>query len=248
MLLGDHMRRTGENLFRWRSYVLLVFVPFIALTLTNGEAIETTLGEWPGEVYEAFCISLVVLGEAVRIFTVGFVPAGTSGRNTKTQIAKSLNTTGLYSLTRNPLYLGNCLMYLGIVGFSQNLVLVLVLALVLGLYYERIIIAEEGFLAAKYGRDYADWSARVPAFFPRLTGWERPALPFCLRTVIKREHASIFGAFVILWLIEAGADVLGPVPEPIDAGQYIALMVAVTAEMTALYLKKRTSLLQTEGR
>ena len=40
MLLGDHMRRTGEGLFRWRSYVLLVFVPFIALTLTNGEAIE----------------------------------------------------------------------------------------------------------------------------------------------------------------------------------------------------------------
>ena len=248
MLLGDHMRQSGETLFRWRSYVLLIFVPFIALSVSRGEVIEITFGESPGDIYEAFCIGLVVLGEAIRILTVGFVPAGTSGRNTKAQIAKSLNTTGLYSLTRNPLYLGNCLMYLGVVGFSQNLVLTLILGLVLWIYYERIILAEESFLAAKYGRAYEDWAARVPAFFPRFGGWHRPALPFCLRTVIKREHASIFGAFVMLWIIEVGTDLFGGDAEGIEPGEAAALALAVAAELTALLLKKRTSLLQTEGR
>lgn len=248
MLLDDHLRRTGADLFRWRSYVLLAFLPFIALTLTHGEVIEASLGELPGDIYEAVCIVLVVVGETLRVMTVGFVPAGTSGRNTRSQIAKSLNTTGLYSLTRNPLYLGNCLMYVGIVGFSQNLVLTLILGLVLWIYYERIILAEESFLAAKYGEAYQAWAARVPAFFPRFGGWQRPALRFCLRTVIKREHASIFGAFVMLWLIEVAGEFFGADAEGIETREIVTLALAVIAELTALFLKKRTSLLQTEGR
>ncbi len=248
MLLGDHMQRTGQNLFRWRSYVLLAFVPFIVLTLRNGEVVELGLGDRIGDLYEAFCIGLVVLGGAIRVGTVGFVPAGTSGRNTKAQIAEALNTTGLYSVTRNPLYLANCLIYLGVAAFSQNLVLTLVLALVLMLYYERIISAEEAFLTRKYGRSYIEWAARTPAFLPRLGNWQRPALPFCLRTVIRREHPTIFGAFVALWLINAGLDLMGPQPEPIESSAFLALGAAVLVELAVLFLKKRTTLLRVAGR
>ena len=48
------------------------------------------------------------------------MPAGTSGRNTAKQVADTLNTTGLYSLTRNPLYLGNAVIYMAIACFLQN--------------------------------------------------------------------------------------------------------------------------------
>ncbi|MGC9453013.1 MAG: methyltransferase family protein, partial [Oceanipulchritudo sp.] len=51
---------------------------------------------------------------------------GTSGRNTKQQVAYSLNTTGFYSVVRNPLYLGNFFMYLGIALFTHHWWLVLV--------------------------------------------------------------------------------------------------------------------------
>ncbi|MDI3335361.1 isoprenylcysteine carboxylmethyltransferase family protein [Defluviimonas aestuarii] len=248
MLLGDHMQRTGQSLFRWRSYVLLAFVPFIALTLFNGEAIELRFGEGFGDLYESFCIALVVLGEAIRILTVGFVPAGTSGRNTKAQIAEALNTTGAYSLVRNPLYLGNCMMYVGVVAYTQNVTLTLVFALVLMLYYERIIAAEEGFLAQKYGAAYRDWAAEVPAFIPRVTGWQRPALPFCLRTVIKREHASIFGGFLALWLVDAGLNALSPEPEGMGMAEFYILGLAMVAELTVLMIKKRTPILRVAGR
>lgn len=248
MLLGDHMQRTGQSLFRWRSYVFLAFVPFVALTLFNGELVETRFGEGVGDLYEGLCVAAVVLGEAIRILTVGFVPAGTSGRNTRAQIAEALNTTGAYSVVRNPLYLGNCLMYLGVVGYTQNLTLTLIFALVLVLYYERIIAAEEGFLSQKYGAAYHDWAARVPAFLPRLAGWKRPALPFCLRTVIRREHASVFAAFLALWLVDAGLDALSPVPEGTDRTGFYALGFAMAVELTVLTIKRRTPLLHVPGR
>ena len=53
---------------------------------------------------------------------VGFTPRGTSGRNTKEgQVAESLNTLGMYSMCRHPLYLGNLLMWLGIVMYMGHL-------------------------------------------------------------------------------------------------------------------------------
>ena len=248
MLITDHLRKSGNVLFRRRSYVLLIFLPFMALSLRNGEVIEATTGDLIGDAFEVACLLLVALGQGIRIATVGFVPAGTSGRNTHGQLAKSLNTTGLYSLVRNPLYVGNCLMYLGIVAYTQHLVLTLIMALVLALYYERIIAAEEDFLTDKFGDAYSDWAARVPAFFPRTLRWTPPSMPFSMRTVIRREHASIFGAIVMLFLIELGLHLFSGEGEPLDLGWKLVMAAAIAAEIAALWAKKRTRLLSVEGR
>ncbi len=60
----------------------------------------------------ATAIIIGMLGQGIRIWVAGFAPKDTSGRNTKEQKASVLNHTGLYSLCRNPLYLGNFLMML----------------------------------------------------------------------------------------------------------------------------------------
>lgn len=39
MLIKDHMSASGNHLFRWRSYLPMVFLPFIALTVQHGEVI-----------------------------------------------------------------------------------------------------------------------------------------------------------------------------------------------------------------
>ena len=136
----------------------------------------------------------MLAGLALRAFTVGSVPSRTSGRNTHGQVAASLNVTGMYSLTRNPLYLANCMIYVGVLLYSQDLLLTLAFTLFLVVYYERIILAEEAFLLERFGDAYRRWAAEVPVFLPRLHGWRRPALPFSLRSVLRREYPTWLAA------------------------------------------------------
>ncbi len=245
MLIRDHMAQSGATLFRWRSYVLLAFVPALVWAGMQGEPVEAMVGETLGGTFEFIAVALVVLGQAGRILTVGFVPAGTSGRNTAGQKAARLNTTGVYSVVRNPLYLFNCVMYLGVVLYAQSLVLALVFVLVLIPYYERIIAAEERFLTDSFGADYTVWAARTPAFIPRLRGWVPPDMPFSWRTVVRREHASVFGAVVVLYLITVAQNWAEVEP----MGWLHAAMAAVAAvEVLCIWLKKRTRLLDVAGR
>lgn len=250
MLLRDHMAHTGAKLFRWRSFVLLAFVPAIIWAVLQGEQVEAAIGEVWGDIFEWAAIALVILGEALRMLTVGFVPRGTSGRNTGAgQVATRLNTTGVYSLVRNPLYLANCMMYVGVVLFAQSLVLALVFVLVLLPYYERIIAAEEAFLTDRFGNAYRNWAAVTPAFIPRLTGWQSPDMAFSWRSVIRREHASMYAAVVALFLVEMGQTWLDPDPtETMDVAWLVIFGVATALELVALFLKKRTTLLNVAGR
>ncbi|MFM2355557.1 MAG: hypothetical protein RLZZ528_1293 [Pseudomonadota bacterium] len=243
MLVRDQIAAAGAVLFRWRSYILLGFLPFVLIAVSHGEQIEVAFGDLPGDIVEVLAIAMVVLGEAIRILTVGFVPNGTSGRNTTRQIATQINTTGAYSVVRNPLYLGNCLMYLGVMLFTQSLMLALVMGLVLALYYERIIAAEEAFLSETFGQAYLDWAGRTPAFLPRPGAYRAPELPFSLRMAIRREHASVFAAILSLYLIEVGLHAGAGTGEPIERGWHVLILVAVVAELVILFLKKRTRVL-----
>lgn len=248
MLIRDQMAKSGDRLFRWRSYLPLAFMPFILWSVLQGEQIETRYGDLTGDLIEWLAVLMVAAGEALRIATVGFVPRGTSGRNTTGQIASVLNTTGIYSLVRNPLYLGNCLMYLGVALFTQSVLLALAMAMVLMFYYERIIAAEEAFLADKFGAVYTDWAARTPAFIPRLSGWVPSDLTFSLRSVIRREHPSVYGAILMLVLVELGLHLLGRSTEPFEPGWLWIIAVASVIEIAVIFAKKRTRLLNAPGR
>ena len=247
-MLSDRMVAAGHKLFRWRSYLLFAFLPLFLWAVWDGEAIETRWGYGVGEAVEWLAIGLLALGEALRILTVGFVPRGTSGRNTTGQVAESVNTTGLYSVTRNPLYLGNCMMYVGLALYTQHLWIVAVLILVLALYYERIIAAEESFLTTKFGAAYTDWAAVTPPFWPRLSGFTPPSMGFSVRTVIRREHASFLGAFAALYLLELGLHSLPANSEPMPGWWHWALAVAVVLEIIVVVIKRKTHVLEVDGR
>lgn len=245
MLLADHMRLSGEALFRQRSFVLLVFVPFLALAIWDGEAIDRSFGAFAGDLSETIAIAMVILGQMTRILTVGFVPARTSGRNTHGQVADTLNTSGAYSVCRNPLYLGNVLIYLAFPIYVQHLTLFVVMALTLALYYERIIAAEEKYLAAKFGQPYRDWAAKTPAFFPRLGGWTRPNMVFSVKTVIRREFSSVLGCIVMLYLIELGQELReGAGVDPF----WTALLVTALIGAGLARVAKRRGFLDVAGR
>src|SRR5207237_3321375 len=100
------LEHAGKLLFRWRS-----FTPVPLLILAVPLLWRSRGGGGPGWV--AAGSALCVAGEALRAWVIGQVPDGTSGQNERL-IATGLNTAGPYALTRNPLYLGNLLITLGL--------------------------------------------------------------------------------------------------------------------------------------
>ena len=184
MALREQFESTGNWLFRWRSYLPIALGGIFLLALREYE--------YPGQnekldhLWEVLCLLVSFLGLGIRIFTVGHTPAGTSGRNTKNQIAETLNTTGIYSIVRNPLYLGNFFMGLGIALFAHLWWLTLIYVLVFWLYYERIIFAEEAYLRNKFGNQYLEWANWTPVFIPKFSQYRNANLPFSLRNVLKR--------------------------------------------------------------
>ncbi|MDI6027562.1 isoprenylcysteine carboxylmethyltransferase family protein [Corticibacterium sp. UT-5YL-CI-8] len=247
-MIQDLIARQGNWLFRWRSYILLGFAPLFLLAMSRPEAVEAHFGATADTLYELGCVILAFIGLGIRAFTIGYVPAGTSGRNTKNQLASVLNTMGLYSLTRNPLYFGNAVIYMAVALFLQNLSLALIMVLFLALYLERIIATEERFLAQKFGQAYLDWTSKVPVFFPRLTGWQRPDLDFSVRNVLRREYSGFLAIIATFFVLDQAREFLTENPQRFDTLWLSGLAIGAVVYVVLRSLKKHTHLLDVEGR
>ena len=199
MALVHELEKSGNWLFRRRSWLPLVFIVtgIIVMYLNNRQAILFNLTR------ELVFLGISLFGEAIRVYTVGFVPVNTSGRNTEAgQVADELNMTGIYSLVRHPLYVGNFFMWLGPVLFLRSVVFAVFFVLVYWLYYERIMFAEEQFLRRKFGDIYDKWSEKVSAVIPALKGFIKPSLHFSIKNVLKREYNSFVNMFLIFVVLD----------------------------------------------
>jgi hypothetical protein len=147
-------------------------------------------------------IGLVVLGHVIRAFAVGRRAAHTSGRNRDEQVAEALNSTGIYSMVRHPLYLGNITTYIGWAVFTGIDWLVPVFLILFVAYYRLIIFAEEQFLTRKFGQDYLDWRKQTPLLLPAFWKYKSNNQPFSLKVVLENEYsgwaASMTTAFVLV--------------------------------------------------
>src|SRR5437763_12477542 len=119
------LERAGRALFRWRSFtpVPLLIVAIPLLWRSRGPANPAWL---------IGGLSLCLLGQALRAWVLGQVSEGTSGQGAELQ-AERLNTAGPYALTRNPLYLGNFLITLGLCLIAHDVWLLLAVAALFGL-------------------------------------------------------------------------------------------------------------------
>lgn len=75
--------------------------------------------------------------------------------------ASALVTSGPFRYSRNPIYLSDWLIYLGVTLLMQTAWPLLFAPLVWGLMRYAVIAHEETHLAAKFGDDYRDYCARV---------------------------------------------------------------------------------------
>ena len=200
MALREELEKEGKWLFRWRSYLpSIILFPFIIFELYRQAAVEQNLILL--SIWEFGCVLVSFFGLGIRMVTIGFVPKGTSGRNVKEQRADSLNTSGIYSVVRNPLYMGNYFICLGFVAFPMpSFYFPIAFTMLFLLYHERIVFTEEEFLRKKFGQEYLDWTAETPLFIPKFKKWEKPDLSFSLKNAIRREDSS-FSSIVGLYCL-----------------------------------------------
>jgi protein-S-isoprenylcysteine O-methyltransferase Ste14 len=201
MALQEEFELHGNFLFRYRGVlpiaILLLGLSAFIFHITN--SIKTGNNEIDG-YYPYFCLFVSLFGLGIRIYTIGYTPDKTSGRNTKKQIADVLNKTGIYSIVRHPLYVGNFFMWFGIAILSQNIWFILAFIFMYWVYYERIMFAEEQFLRKKFGEPYLKWAENTPAFIPQAEKFKRPCTKFNLSKVIRQEKTGFFLIFMMYFL------------------------------------------------
>lgn len=206
VMLVDELEKQGGWLFRWRS-----FLPFLILPLVIYAFYQNIKSPPINEIYEQYyqylCLVISLIGAGVRAFTVAYVPRNTSGRNTTSQKAAVLNTRGMYSMMRHPLYFANYLTFAGFIMQLESISFFLICSLTYFIYYERIMMAEEKFLYGKFGNDYKEWADKTSAFFPNVFVWEKPALPFSIKTILRKEAPGLMLICAVFFLFNLADDV-----------------------------------------
>ncbi len=202
MALQEELERQGELLFRKRGVLpLIILVAGLGVYAYNISQGLLFPGSEREGYYSIFCLAISLFGLAIRMYTVGHTPRNTSGRNTSEgQIADEVNTTGIYSVVRHPLYVGNFFMWFGIGLLTQDVWFLVAFVLLYWIYYERIMFAEEQFLRKKFGPMYTDWAETVPAFIPRLGDWKKSSLSYSFRKAIYREKSGTLWVFLAFYI------------------------------------------------
>jgi protein-S-isoprenylcysteine O-methyltransferase Ste14 len=250
MALIKEMERQGNWLFKNRSYLPLFYYPLAVFFIFWNDRFTSL----PHQTYTdidwiMICLGVGLLGLVVRAYTIGHTPAGTSGRNTKEgQVAEVLNTSGIYSIVRHPLYLGNYLMWLGLFMYVGDVYFVIIASLVFWVYYERIMYAEEAFLRKKFGPVYDEWASCTPAFLPDFRKFRPANLDFSMRNVLKREYNGLFNLVLSFVLINLMHSLIRQQSVVVEDFWLVCLATALLLLLVLRTLKKKTRVLHVEGR
>ena len=153
--------------------------------------------------YSILGISLILIGELIRINAVRFAGGATRTRNVG---APFLCTSGPYSRTRNPLYWGNIIIYSGVAflgGGNFMWELVALVGLFFILQYYLIISLEEETLKIKFKDQYDLYIKNVPKLLPRITPWnnDNEIKPQSVLKTLKTEKRTLQNILFILFII-----------------------------------------------
>ena len=152
-------------MFKNRSYTPL---PFLLVMIVFAEPTLTSL---------LLGFAIVLLGESIRFWGVSI--AGAETRTTGSVGGTYLITTGPFGHVRNPLYVGNMLMYAGVGVMSMALFpwLLIIACLWFLVQYSLIISREEEYLRGHFGAAYGEYLKNVPRLVPRLSPYRSAAPP-----------------------------------------------------------------------
>ena len=232
------MVKFGNFIYHYRNFLFPVFYLFLFVPSRNlfpDYRMALVLG-----------FSVAVIGQICRVATIGLKYIIRGGKNRRVY-AEDLVTTGLFAHSRNPLYVGNVLILVGLGIMSNTLLFNLIFSPLFIFFYQCIIRAEENFLRNKFGEAFNQYCADVNRWLPRLTGLGETlgSMHFNWNRVIIREYTSAY-----IWLSGAVLVTLNtlyklPGQELFDRYKFpllITLGVLLVFYLFTRYLKKSKKL------
>jgi protein-S-isoprenylcysteine O-methyltransferase Ste14 len=226
--------RIGNFLFHYRNGLFPLVYAMLFLKsppLISDYRIAALLG-----------LSVALLGQALRAVTIGLEYIVRGGRNRQVY-ADHLVQGGIFAHCRNPLYLGNFTILIGL-GLASNSALFVTTALPFFAFaYWAIIAAEENYLRNKFGAEFDEYCSRVNRFVPHLAGLGQTlaGMHFNWRRLITAEYGSTY-----VWLVaiigvtikNAWLDSEIPPSRAMLRSLWILLAMATVAYGVARFFKK----------
>jgi protein-S-isoprenylcysteine O-methyltransferase Ste14 len=186
----------GNFFFKYRNWIFILF--YGALFIPSWPLFSKEV--W-GEHYYLLPIVIglfiTILGQLIRGLTIGLAYIVRGGKEGK-PYAEGLVTEGIFNHCRNPLYVGNILMLLGVGILANSLLYVAVFIPVFLFVYQAIVLAEENFLRGKFGSGFDEYCKKVNRWWPNLGGIGKTfaSMQFNWRRWVLKEHTTQF-----IWLV-----------------------------------------------
>ena len=218
----------GNFFFHYRNVLLPLF--FLAIFIPSPPLLENpTLALMLG-------LSIAIIGQLIRGGTIGFVYIIRGGQNRRVH-ADTLVTEGIFAHCRNPLYIGNILVSVGMGLASNSVIFFLFISILIIFIYEAIVRAEENFLRNKFKTDFDKYAKRVNRWIPNFAGFSDTLNNhrFAWKRVIIKEYNSTYSGSTLGLLIVAKV----VYDNPLRYGSfeaYLPTFITTFLIFTALYL------------
>lgn len=185
----------GNFFFKYRNWIFILFYAALFIPswpLFSPERFGSTYYIWP----ITLGLFITCLGQLIRGLTIGLAYIVRGGKEGK-PYAEGLVTEGIFHHCRNPLYVGNILMLLGVGILANSLVYVALVIPVFLFIYQAIVLAEEHFLRGKFGTGFDAYCKAVNRWWPDLRGIVSTisSMQFNWKRWILKEHTTQF-----IWL------------------------------------------------
>jgi protein-S-isoprenylcysteine O-methyltransferase Ste14 len=221
-----HFINFGNWIFRYRNIIFPLFYLALFIPSPNicSDKCSITIG-----------VLIIVSGILIRSVTIGLEYIVRGGYKGKIY-AENLVTGGIYTLCRNPMYVGNILLIAGFGIFANSLLFILLFSPLFLITYFAIIKAEEAFLTEKFGEEYVDFKNNVNSLLPDLRKINSAFKGYrfnCKRILIK-EYNSLYIYF-------SGIELILLYKEMISFSVFLEIWIVTTLiYFTIKILKKRS--------
>ncbi|MFZ5931483.1 MAG: methyltransferase family protein [Pseudomonadota bacterium] len=239
MSAANMIVQIGDWFFKYRN----IAFPAMLLALFTGLQPTPFLGS---PVIDAWAdmlgLLLALAGSGLRAWVIGLAYIKRGGLDKKVH-ADTLVSSGMFAVCRNPLYVGNALVLLGLFMVHNNPLAYIIGLLFFGVAYWGIVAAEEKFLLEKFGDGYRAYCARVNRFWPDFTHYHEAVegMDFNWRRIVIKDYSTVYTWVVGMIILIAWEHTCWNGGAFIDAMESVLIPLGIATALVLLVriLKKR---------